>query len=94
MDSELEIARGLAAKQVLENTIYIEAYTSVRDGIIGAWENSPLRDKDGQSELRLMLKLLGDVRRNMESAMTTGKMASIQIERDSPIKRIKDYLRT
>lgn len=87
MTPDVELRRGEQARQVIENEIYVEAWQSVRDGIIQAWESAPIRDQDGQHELKLMLKLLTDVRRNIETAMTTGKLAAIQIERENLFRR-------
>lgn len=87
MEPSEELIRGEQARQVVENAIYAEAWQSVRDGIIYAWESAPIRDKEGHNELKLMLKLLTDVRRNIETTMQTGKMAKIQIERESVFKR-------
>lgn len=77
-----EQRRGEQAAQVLDNPIYQESWQSVRNGIIAAWETAPIRDKEGHNELKLMLKLLTDVQRNIETVMQTGKMAQIQIERE------------
>lgn len=87
MEPPEELRRGELARQVIENEIYAEAWQSVRDGIIHAWESAPIRDKEGQNELKLMLKLLTDVRRNVETVMNTGKMAKIQIERESMFRK-------
>lgn len=83
MDQNDELKRGEQARQVVENEIYIEAWQGVRDALISKWEACPIRDKEGQHELKLMLKLLSDVRRNIETVMQTGQMAKIQIERES-----------
>lgn len=93
MTPDEELRRGEQARQVIENEIYAEAWKSVRDGIISAWESAPIRDKEGQNELKLMLKLLTDVRRNIETVMNTGKMAKIQIERESMFKRAVNRMR-
>lgn len=87
MDSATEIARGEQARQVIENELYKEAFGSVREGIIQAWEAAPQRDIEGQHELKLMLKLLTDVQKNIERVMTTGKMAKIQVEREGLVRR-------
>lgn len=87
MDLSEEQQRGEQARLLLDNPIYTETMQTVRAGIIQAWENAPIRDKDGANELKLMLKLLGDVQRNIETVMQTGKMATIQIERDGLFKR-------
>ena len=83
MDLSEEQRRGELASHVLDNPIYQESWQSVRSGIISAWETCPIRDKEGQGELKLMLKLLTDVQRNLEAVTSTGKMAEIQIERES-----------
>ena len=93
MTPDEELRRGELARQVIENEIYAEAWQSVRDGIISAWESAPIRDKEGQNELKLMLKLLTDVRRNIETVMNTGKMAAVQIERESMFKRAVNRMR-
>lgn len=89
MDLQTELQRGEQARQVLESEIYAESWQAVRDGIISAWESAPIRDKEGANELKLMLKLLTDVRRNVETVMQTGKMAKIQIERESLLDKAK-----
>lgn len=83
-----EIARGDLANSVLENPIYKESWDAVRSGIIQAWENAPIRDKDGQNELKLMLKVMNDVRKYVEQTMQTGKMAKIQMENESVVRRM------
>lgn len=83
MTTDDELKRGEQARQVVENEIYIEAWQGVRDTLIRKWEACPIRDKEGQHELKLMLKLLTDVRRNIETVMQTGQMAKIEIERES-----------
>lgn len=83
MTLEEELIRGERAARIIENEIYIESWKSVRDGIIRAWESAPIRDKEGQNELKLMLKLLNDVRKNIENVMQTGSLAKIQIEREN-----------
>lgn len=93
MDLHEEQQRGEQARMLLDNPIYTETMQSVRDGIIQAWENAPLRDKEGANELKLMLKLLGDVQRNIETVMQTGKMAQIQIERESLFRKTVNRFR-
>lgn len=93
MDLNTEVRRGEIAASLLNNEIYKEAIESVHDGIVHAWSHSPIRDKEGQNELRLMLKLLTDLQRNIETVMQTGKLAKIQIERESLLKRTTSIFR-
>lgn len=93
MEQSEELRRGELARQVIENEIYEEAWQSVRDGIIHAWESAPIRDKEGHNELKLMLKLLTDVRRNIETAMQTGRLAKLQLERESMFRKTVNRFR-
>lgn len=80
MTPELEQERGRIAASLLENEIYKEAVETVRTAILDTWANSPIRDTEGQHELRLMLKALNDVNGHVQQVMNTGKMAKIQQE--------------
>lgn len=82
MDTEKEIQRGLAAQSILDSEIYKEAFESVRLAIISQWEKTPIRDHEGQHELRLMIKLLGDVQANIKQVAETGKLAKLQINQE------------
>lgn len=88
MELNEELQRGDMAAAVLDNPIYAESWDMVRAGIIAAWENCPIRDKEGQNELKLMLKVLGDVRKTVEQTMQTGKLARIQIEQEGLVSRM------
>lgn len=89
MNLHEEVQRGQDAEQLLEHPVFKEALASVRAGIINTWADAPLRDKEGAHELKLMLKLLGDLELNIKRTVDTGKMAKIQLERDSKIAEFK-----
>lgn len=80
MTLEEELRRGRLAASLLENEVFVESMNLMRDAIISQWENSPIRDTEGHHELRLMIKLLQDLRRNIQTVFETGKLAKIQIE--------------
>lgn len=79
--SQKERDEGYKAELLLDNPVYKDAMLKVKEAIITAWENAPIRDKDGQNELKLMLKLLKDLDANIKTVAETGKLAKIQIER-------------
>lgn len=81
MNLELDVTRAQQAKHLLDNPIYQESIKSVREAIIKAWSDAPIRDVDGQHELKLMLKLLTDLENNILRAVNDGKLAQIEIER-------------
>lgn len=89
MNLHEEVSRGRDAEQLLEHPIFKEAVTAVREGIINKWAEAPLRDKEGAHELKVMLKLLNDVEANIRQVVNTGKMASIQLEKEQQIAEFK-----
>lgn len=89
-----EAARGSKAKAILENEIFQDAWAKVEEGIIERWKEAPMRDLEGQQALKMMLKLMSDVRAQIEEVMTTGKMAEASLEHERTIaERAKAAIR-
>lgn len=78
-----EVDRGAKAEKLLNDPILDEAFALVRSAIVEKWETTPLRDRDGAHELKLMLKLLGDVRANLEQAVADGKLAAAELKQQA-----------
>jgi len=81
MSLEQDLNRAQQAKFLLDNPIYQESFKAVREAIVTGWSNAPIRDVDGQHELKLMLKLLTDLENNILRVVNDGKIAQIEIER-------------
>jgi len=84
-----DINRETAAKQVLELPAFQDAVAAVRAAITHQWATSPIRDPEGQHELRLMLKLLDDLMANLKSALRDGHLARVEVERQSKLDRMR-----
>ena len=82
MSIQLEAEKGRQAELLLDNPIYQESISAVREAIFASWASCPIRDQQGQHELKLMLKLLSDLTNNIRMVAETGKMAKLQIERE------------
>ncbi len=80
MTTQEEIDRGQRAARILSEPVFQEAFGSVEQAIHEQWAQSPIRDHEGQHELRLMLKLLGDVRAVLESTVSDGKLAAQRLD--------------
>jgi hypothetical protein len=87
MNAQEEIERGGKAQRLIDDEMYIESMAGVREAIIKQWEACPIRDKEGQHELKLMLKLLSDLQANIKTIADTGKLAQINIEREKSLLR-------
>lgn len=79
-----EAQDGARAERVIAETN--EYFQMVRQGIFNTWAESPIEDIQGQHKLRLMLKLLEDVRGNIRTVAETGQMAKIQIQQEEKQK--------
>lgn len=91
MSPEQEVSNGIQADRLMNDLKpYLEV---VKGAILTKWETSPVGDKEGQHELRLLRKLLNDLEINIKTAIETGKLASIQIERESLLERAKNNIR-
>ena len=86
-----EDARGKQATELLENAMFREAVDTLRQSLVDKWLSSPVRDIEGQHELRLMAKLLGDIEGYIENIAKTGKMAAIQLEKEQNVERLRKF---
>lgn len=75
-----ETQRGARAARLIADEAFRDAFDAVRNGIIERWEACPVRDKEGAHELKLMLKLLGDVKSVLEATIEDGKIASQKLD--------------
>lgn len=89
MDADEEIRRGHMAEEVLRNPAFSEAFEMVRTAIFAQWGASPIRDVEGQHELRLMLKILNDFEGCLKATINSGKLAKFEIERSKEVKHGK-----
>ena len=81
-----EAERGAKAKSVYEDSFVQEALQAIDGGILDAWKKSPVRDQEGQVQLRLLYKCLHDFKAYFLDAMTTGKMAEVQLKHERSLK--------
>jgi hypothetical protein len=85
MSIEQEATEGKHAERLMEEMK--PYFDMVKLAIIAKWEQSPVTDREGQHELRLMRKLLTDLEANIKTAIDTGKMAQIQIQNESKLSQ-------
>ena len=80
MSLEDDIKRAQRAKQIFDNPLYDESFELVRQAIHDQWAATPIRDQEGAHQLKLMLKLLGDTRANLDRAIADGKIAAHELD--------------
>lgn len=86
-----DIDRATKAKAILESPVFVESFDKTRAKLIDALERCSLTETQQAEDLRRCLRLLKDVRTNLEHAVNTGKLESFQLAQDE--KRKKSILR-
>jgi hypothetical protein len=81
MDLAKLVERGVAAQALLQDPMFQEAWDTMAKAIIERWEACPIRDLEGQQQLKLMRKLLDDLRAVFELAVTDGNEARRELDR-------------
>jgi hypothetical protein len=89
MSLDNEISRAQQASDVIDNPLYQEAFTLMRERLMQQWADSPARDTEGREKLWQMTKLLDGVEGHLKQIMETGKIARVQIEQESLLQRLK-----
>lgn len=76
-----ETARGERAAHLLSDPLIAEAFTTIEQELMQAWQTSPARDVSGRETLWLSVKLLNQVKAHLHSVVETGQLASIDLSR-------------
>lgn len=77
-----KIDRAKRVERLIKDEEFIAAFENTRQAIFNKIEQTPIRDTDGLAQLRLCLKLLTDVRANLERVFNDGKVAEFNIEQE------------
>lgn len=74
MTPEQEKQRTQLAKNVLDNPVFQDSITKIKQELYGEFLNSPARDSEGREKIYLMGKMLDLLLVNIKSVMETGKL--------------------
>lgn len=80
-----EIVRGEEARILLENPLLIEAFDSVRKGIVSGMTSSAMGDEKTHNRLVIALQLLNQIEKQLKDHVDTGKMAALQLQQDQSL---------
>jgi hypothetical protein len=84
LNDQEALDRATKAKALLDDPDLQSAFDDVRQAIFKAIEGCPLRDQEGLHEYRLMLKLLNDLRANLEQRVRDGKIVAFRLKEEKP----------
>jgi len=85
MTPEQEERRGNEARALLNNAIYKEAYTAIRERLVGQLSLADLPE-DTRAKCNTLLVALATVHRYFEQTMLTGQMAEIETQRKKTLR--------
>ena len=72
----------------MAHPLFKEAFSTLEAGVIDGLKRCRIGDRDTQHELTLTLQLIANLQEHFREVVETGKLARIQIERESMPKRI------
>ena len=75
-----EVKRGEQAAVVLENPLFKEAISKVKENIVSTMTTSPLGDEKTHNRLVIALQLLNQIEKQLTDVMNTGKLAKLQTD--------------
>ena len=91
MEISQRIYNGDRALEILDNEAFTAAFVDIEREILEQWKQSPARDQEGREKLWLMLSLLSKLKTTLETSITTGKLAKLELKHQRSIaERVKD----
>ena len=89
MNEQDQINRGDDAERLLNNYLFKESISMVRDGIVSSMEQSAHGDQSTHNRLVIALQLLNKIEKNIVDIAQTGKMVKMQIENKGLFSRFQ-----
>lgn len=81
MNLEKEKQRGLRAKAILEDELFVEAVNTIKTSLYQEWQNTPIRDSEGREKIFLMTRMFDSLLVQLKSVLETGKLATKQTDK-------------
>ena len=78
-----EMNRGSKAAEVLRNPVFDEAFSILQKRYIQAWVDTPADQIEERERLYQSVHVLQDIYDQLEAVMTTGAMASEELDANS-----------
>jgi hypothetical protein len=75
-----EVQRGQLAESLRNNPLLQEIFQALRDSYITDWSQTERSDVDKREQQYYLLKALDDIELELQSIISTGRLATQQIE--------------
>jgi len=77
-DVEGAIGRGLAADRLMQDSVMVEAFTGMREGLVRQLEAVPVNDRELAHELVLSLQLLAQLQKQLTRFIRDGQLEQMR----------------
>lgn len=91
IDFDHDRAKGVRARELLDNPLMVESFAAVKAEYIEAWEKSPARDSEAREKLWVMVKLIDRVKAHLEQMVDNGKLADAELTAIEQRKRFRMF---
>lgn len=81
MNLEDEVRRGQYGRDLLDNPVFQEIWTSYEQQVVQALKDGSPRDAEGREKAVMLLQILAKLRTLIEETVDTGRLAQLEIER-------------
>lgn len=78
-DLDQAAAKGLRARDLLENEILTEAFDILEKSYVTAWRATAIDDVAGREKLFLAINIVGKVGDHLASVIANGKLAEVEL---------------
>lgn len=72
--------RGHRAERIVQDEIFVEAVSNMRQRFMDEWQNSPIRDSEARERIYLMVRILDLLVQELISVMETGQSANTTLQ--------------
>lgn len=72
--------RGHRAGRIVQDEIFVEAVSNMRQRFMDEWQNSPIRDSEARERIFLMVRILDRLVLDLTSVMETGQSANMTLQ--------------
>ena len=79
MTEQDRIERGHKAKAILDNPVYGEAFSTLRDKLIAEWEATRMSDEAERERIWALMQMLKRVNQYFEGVAKTGELTAKNI---------------
>lgn len=77
---QIDAARGMRAKVLLENELLNEAFAELEASYIATWRATGVHDNLGREKLFIAVNVLGKVKAHLHAVVSNGKVATAELE--------------